>query len=336
MRLHAKSTEQNRIEAPLRNSPLISVVIPTRNEADIRHCLEAALSQTYPRKEIIVVDDSTDDTPMVVLEYADRGVRLIHRERNDNGCCGARNRGVLETSGEIVLILNGDVCPMPDFLDRLLEHYRFGADYVLTHPVVLNQESVFGRYWDIEYRVWDGNDAKEWTEGFSARREAWLAVGGIPGDFPLPFCRDFRVGFALREHGYKKVVDETLVVPHIAPSRLGEFCRLRQTRGRFAALDNHYIEGMSLGYVFLRIIAKTMWYSARVLLIIPILLEGRRLAHFSARGSRDILPLAGLVILDWFYRIIGEFNGWLALVRLKNGGQPQVLPPGTHLEQSKQ
>jgi glycosyltransferase involved in cell wall biosynthesis len=305
------------VAAPL-GTRLISIIIPTRNEPDIRSCLVAALSQTYLKKEIIVVDDSTDDTPSVVLEYADRGVRLIHRERNDNGCCGARNRGVLEASGDIVVILNGDVTPEPDFLDRLLEHYQRGADYVLTRPVVSNQETVFGRYWDIEYRVWDGNYAKEWTEGFSARREAWLTVGGIPGDFPLPFCRDFRIGFALRQRGYKKIIDETLIVPHIAPSTLSVFCRLRRARGRFVALDNYYLKGMRLRRVLIRPIAKTVWYSVRVLLIIPILLEGRRLARFSARGSRDILPLAGLTILDWFSRIIGELEGWLALVRLKN------------------
>jgi len=311
-------TTSNHTTTHLGDTPLISIIIPTRNEPDIRHCLEAALSQNYPSKEIIVVDDSTDDTPQVVCEYVHRGVRLIHRERNVNGCCGARNRGVLETSGEIVVILNGDVCPEPDFLDRLVEHYRQGADYVLTHPVVSNQETVFGRYWDIEYRLWDGNSAKEWTEAFSARREAWLAVGGIPGNFPLPFCRDFRIGFALRQHGCKKVIDETLIVPHIAPSILSGFCRLRRARGRFVALDNYYLKGMGLCRVLIRTIAKAIWYSVRVLLIIPILLEGRRLARFSARGSRDILPLAGLAILDRFSRIIGELEGWLALVRLKN------------------
>ena len=181
-----------------------------------------------------------------------------------------------------------------------------------------NQETVFGRYWDIEYRRRDGDYTREWTEAFSARREAWLAVGGIPGDFTLPFCRDFRIGFALRDHGYKKVIDDTLVVPHIAPSRLSDFCRIRRARGRFVALDNHYFKGMGLSRVLIRTIVKAIWYSVRVLLVISIILEGRRWARFSVRGRRDILPMAALVILDWFNRIIGEFEGWFALVRLKN------------------
>jgi glycosyltransferase involved in cell wall biosynthesis len=121
--------------------PLISIIIPTRNEPDIRYCLEAALSQEYLQKEIIVIDDSTDDTPNIVLEYAGRGVRLIHRDKNEDGCCGARNRGALEATGDFIVILNGDVTPRPDFIDRLLEHYRNGADYVLPLAVVSNQET---------------------------------------------------------------------------------------------------------------------------------------------------------------------------------------------------
>ena len=316
MGLRAKGNEQNRTEASLRNTPLISVVIPTCNEPDIRHCLEAALSQTYPRKEIIVVDDSTDDTPNVVFEYADRGVRMVRRERNENGCCGARNRGVLEASGDIVVILNGDVTPEPDFLDRILGHYGHGADYVLTYPVVSNQATAFGRYWDTEYRVLDGNMAKEWTEAFSARREVWLAVGGIPGDFPLPFCRDWRIGVLLNTHGYEKVIDETLVVPHIAPARLGEFWRIRRARGRFAALDNYYFQEMSAVRLLVWNVGKAAWRLLRVFALVPLLLEGRRLASFSTHGNADIVPLALLRAIDWFSQSIGEMDSWMAICRL--------------------
>jgi glycosyltransferase involved in cell wall biosynthesis len=309
-------TKQKKMEA-LSNTPLISIIIPTRNEPDIRYCLEAALSQTYLQKEIIVVDDSTDDTPQIVMEYAERGARLIHRERNEDGCCGARNRGALEASGEIIVILNGDVTPKPDFLEQIVQHLYNGADYVLPKAVVSNQETVYARYADIEYRRWDGNNEKEWSEGFAARREAWLAVGGIPGHFPLRFCRDFRIGFALREYGFKKVIDETIILPHIAPSTMDVFCNIRRARGRFVALDNYWFKKMGLSHVLLRIIAKAIWCTLRVVLIIPILFEGRRLARFSARKKNDILPLAGLIFLDWYNRIIGEFQGWSALVCLK-------------------
>jgi chlorobactene glucosyltransferase len=55
---------------PDRQPPLISVIIPARNEArNIRRCLAALLAQDYACYEIIVVDDrSTDETPSILRE----------------------------------------------------------------------------------------------------------------------------------------------------------------------------------------------------------------------------------------------------------------------------
>lgn len=53
---------------PVGDSPLISVIVPARNEArNIQRCLTALLAQTYPHFELIVVDDrSTDETPSLL------------------------------------------------------------------------------------------------------------------------------------------------------------------------------------------------------------------------------------------------------------------------------
>lgn len=57
--------------------PLVSVVVPTYNEArDIRRTLDALVNQTYPAKEIIVIDDSTDEIPVIVQEYVLRAPPL--------------------------------------------------------------------------------------------------------------------------------------------------------------------------------------------------------------------------------------------------------------------
>ena len=53
-------------------SPLISVIIPARNEQrNIQRCIQALLNQTYPNYEIIVVDDrSSDATPQILARLA--------------------------------------------------------------------------------------------------------------------------------------------------------------------------------------------------------------------------------------------------------------------------
>ena len=118
--------------------PLISIIIPTYNEAeDIRRTLEAIVRLAYPRKEVIVVDNSRDGTSAIVQEFAAQGVLLLRQQQQD-GRSGARNQGILQAVGDVVVILNADVLLPPDFLSRIAQHYMQGADYVLVESRVEN------------------------------------------------------------------------------------------------------------------------------------------------------------------------------------------------------
>src|SRR3990172_2437151 len=91
-----------------------SIIIPSYNEGDdVRLSIESALGQKYPHKEIIVVDDSNDDTPRIIEEYLDRGVKLVPGP--GKGCCGARNEGMMLARGDVVVLLNADVVLPADF-----------------------------------------------------------------------------------------------------------------------------------------------------------------------------------------------------------------------------
>src|SRR5439155_11996745 len=63
---------------PPDDAPLVSMVIPARNEArHIGPCVESALASAYPRLEVIVVDDhSTDDTGAIAASMAARDPRV--------------------------------------------------------------------------------------------------------------------------------------------------------------------------------------------------------------------------------------------------------------------
>ncbi len=59
-------------------APLISIIVPARNEErNIRRCVEALLAQSYPNFELIVIDDrSTDATPQILADLAACDARL--------------------------------------------------------------------------------------------------------------------------------------------------------------------------------------------------------------------------------------------------------------------
>ncbi len=86
---------------------LVSVIIPTYNRAKmVEEAIESALCQTYPTREVMVVDDgSTDGTMSVLARYGDaiRMVRTLNR-----GCAAARNTGVAQTRGRYLAIVDSD------------------------------------------------------------------------------------------------------------------------------------------------------------------------------------------------------------------------------------
>ena len=73
---HSRSLDDES-DIPLENPPLVSVVVPARNEAhNIARCVSSILSTTYPNLELIVVDDSsTDGTVDIAREAAEADPR---------------------------------------------------------------------------------------------------------------------------------------------------------------------------------------------------------------------------------------------------------------------
>ncbi len=95
----------------------ISVIIPTYNRAaQILGAVTSALAQTLKPFEVLVIDDgSTDETAEVLTPVIDR-IRYI--KTPNGGVSAARNRGILEASGEWVAFLDSDDTWTPSKLER--------------------------------------------------------------------------------------------------------------------------------------------------------------------------------------------------------------------------
>jgi GT2 family glycosyltransferase len=98
---------------------LISVVIPVWNGRDyLERLLATLVDQTCPAGELIAVDNgSQDDAPEVARRA---GARVISMGRNA-GFAAAVNRGIRESRGEWIAVLNSDVELAPDYFEQLLK-----------------------------------------------------------------------------------------------------------------------------------------------------------------------------------------------------------------------
>jgi glycosyltransferase involved in cell wall biosynthesis len=99
------------------HDPLVSVVIPTFNQASyLRQAIDSVLGQTWANRECIVVDDgSTDGTPEIIASYGDRIVALRQANR---GAANALNAGIRAARGELICWLSSDDAYLPEKLER--------------------------------------------------------------------------------------------------------------------------------------------------------------------------------------------------------------------------
>ncbi len=99
----------------------VSVTIVTYNSGRyIRRCLESVLAQKYPYREIIVVDNSSDDGTQDLLEQFEDRCRVQYNREN-RGFAAAQNQAIQLSNGDWVLTLNPDVLLLPNFIQALVD-----------------------------------------------------------------------------------------------------------------------------------------------------------------------------------------------------------------------
>jgi cellulose synthase/poly-beta-1,6-N-acetylglucosamine synthase-like glycosyltransferase/peptidoglycan/xylan/chitin deacetylase (PgdA/CDA1 family)/spore germination protein YaaH len=134
-------------------TPMVTVVLPAYNEARvIGRTVRSVLSQTYPRFEVLVVDDgSTDGTAAAALAAtADPRVRVITQP--NGGKASAINHGMSLAGGEVIVVTDADTLLAADAITHLvrpLADPRVGA--VAGNAKVGNRVNLVTRWQSVEY-----------------------------------------------------------------------------------------------------------------------------------------------------------------------------------------
>ena len=202
---------RSRWRETLDGAPLVSVIIPCYGQAAyLEEAIESVLAQTYAQVEVVVVDDGSPDN---AARLAGRfpWVRCV-RQANA-GLAGARNTGIRESEGELLVFLDAD--------DRLLPRaLEVGVEELRAHP---EAAFAFGRYRRVGgdgRRLEDDEQPRPDADPYSVflrynyagipatgifRRSALEEAGNF--DETLPGAEDYDLGlrlsrqFAVRPHG---------------------------------------------------------------------------------------------------------------------------------------
>ena len=136
---------------PPAGTPLISVIVPARNEErNIRRCVEALLAQTYPHFELLVLDDrSTDATSGIVKDLASRDPRLhlLEGEEIPAGWAGkphALSQAATRAHGDWLCFVDADTFAAPEALVSVYTAARESSADLFS--ILTEQE--LGTFWE--------------------------------------------------------------------------------------------------------------------------------------------------------------------------------------------
>ncbi|HVW15748.1 MAG TPA: glycosyltransferase family A protein [Mucilaginibacter sp.] len=103
------------------DKPLVSIITPVYNsEKFLAETIASALEQTWPNKELILVDDgSTDSSLCLAQSYVSDNVKVFYQP--NKGASAARNKGLQEARGEYIQFLDADDLLSPDKIANQVE-----------------------------------------------------------------------------------------------------------------------------------------------------------------------------------------------------------------------
>ena len=106
----------------------ISVIVPVYNvESYLERCINSLLNQTYSNLEIILIDDgSTDNSLKLIKKFSDPRIRFFVNEKN-SGIAQSTNRGVDESRGEYIALLDDDD-------EAINNRLALQVEYMEEHP----------------------------------------------------------------------------------------------------------------------------------------------------------------------------------------------------------
>ncbi|OGG12865.1 hypothetical protein A2875_01550 [Candidatus Gottesmanbacteria bacterium RIFCSPHIGHO2_01_FULL_46_14] len=214
---------------------MITVILPTYNEADNIALLISAIQKNIPSNaDILVVDDNSPDGTAARVK-TNRHVKLIVRTKN-RGLTNSVNEGITASKGDVILWMDCDFSHPPSVIPKLLKEIERGADIALASRVRNRGLSVLV---NTVAMAFFGRNITDYTTGFLAVRRTVLDRIPLLGDYG-EYCIDLLV--RAQAAGYR--IEE---IPYISPPRRSGYSK---TSLRF-------------GYGYLITVLRLLWTSGK-------------------------------------------------------------------------
>ena len=159
----------------IKKNPKITIItVVKNNERDIEKNIKSLINQSYQNYEHIIVDgSSTDKTMEVVNKYKSKIYKIISEQ--DGGLYDAMNKGIKNSSGDIIGILNSDDYFNHDALEIVKTYFEHDPTIDFLFGSVIKHKHLYGFHpWKIH---WTFGFYTAHSVGFFIKRESQLKVG---------------------------------------------------------------------------------------------------------------------------------------------------------------
>ena len=214
-----------------------SVIIPAYNARNtIEKCMLALTNQSVPKEnyEVIVIDDgSTDNTAEMAKKFQ---VKYFHQP--NHGPATARNKGVREAKGEIILFTDADCVPRDNWIEEMAKPFENPEVMAVKGAYKTEQKTLIARFAQVEFeerfRMLKKTESIDMIDTYSAgyRKSVFLSLGGFDTSFPAANNEDTELSYKMSRAGHKMVFNPDAVVYHLNhPDSIERYARLKFWRG---------------------------------------------------------------------------------------------------------
>lgn len=292
---------QHPAERHLEIWPAVTVQLPIYNEMYVaERLIRSAAHLDYPQEllEIQVLDDSTDETTLIVenlvRKLRSEGVNIthIHRTTRQGYKAGALAAGLVRSHGDFLAVFDADFMPEPDFLKRTLPFFTEGVAFVQTRWGHINRNFSY-----LTYLQGLAIDAHFMVEQFARsqggywfnfngtagvwRKAAIIDVGGWKAD---TLTEDLDLSYRVFMKGWRAVYLRDVEVPAELPVSFNAY-RRQQHRWASGSLE------CALKYI------PRIWQSS-----MPVSMKIEATLHLTGYGVH--LLMCGMVVLYPFLLVL--------------------------------
>lgn len=203
----------------------VSIIIPNYNGKDELVENLPSVMASAKDSEIIVVDDASNDGSIDMLEKKFPTISLIRKKEN-KGFASSVNEGVKFAKGDLILLLNHDVCPSEDLLSFLIPHFDDRNVFAVGCLEKSKEEGkmelrgrgigCFEKGLLIHERGEVNMIDTLWVSGGASmfRKQYWQKLGGMDEIYNPFYWEDIDLSYRAQKAGYRIIFEPRSIVLH--------------------------------------------------------------------------------------------------------------------------